>query len=176
MSVQKAAHTYARALYELAFEEWLKELRSAWNSLGQDSKGLAALDDAGTAFAERQSQLDKSLPDGISEKTRNFLYLLMSKQDLHLLDEVIRGFDNMVHGQKTARLTAQVTSAVALMGEEQKVLQATLQKRFGTGLQFDYNVDPAVLGGIRIRVGDHVIDGTVAKKLQSLKEQLGISA
>ncbi|NOZ06626.1 MAG: ATP synthase F1 subunit delta [Chloroflexi bacterium] len=176
MSAHKAAHTYAQALYELAFEEWLKELRAARKRLGQDPKEFVALDDSSTAFAERQAQLDKSLPDGISEKTRNFLYLLMSKQDLHLLDEVIRDFDNMVHGQKTARLTAQVTSAVALMGEEQEVLQATLQKRFGSDLQFDYNVDPAVLGGIRVRVGDHVIDGTVAKKLQALKEQLGISA
>jgi len=176
VSAHKAAHTYAQALYELAFDDWLKELQSAWDALEQDSAGLATLDDASTDFAERKALLDKRLPKGLSQKARNFLYLLASKQDLHLLEEIIRDFDNLVHGLATQRQTAQITSALSLSKEEQQALEANLRERFGSDLQFQYNVDPAILGGIRVRVGDRVIDGTVAKKIESLKEQLGISA
>ncbi len=176
MSAKRAVSTYSEALFELAFEEWLRELNTAWKDIGKDNALLAALDDAAAPFEERKSKLDDRLPEGLSEKARNFLYLLASKHDLHLLDEVIRDFDNQVRGRKLQRQTAQVTSAIPLTNEEKQALEAKLSEQFGVDLRFDYAVDTAILGGIRVRVGDRVIDGTVAKRLEALKEQLEISA
>jgi len=176
VSAKKAVSTYSQALFELAFEDWLEELQAAWKNLEEDAETVVAVDDSSVPFEERKARLDAHLPDNLSAKTRNFLYLLASNNDLHLLNDIIREFDNIVRGQKARRQLAQVTSAVPLTKEEQQSLETTLGKRFGADLLFRYDVDPSVLGGIRVRIGDRVIDGTVAKKIEALKEQLGVSA
>ncbi len=68
--------------------------------------------------------------------------------------------------------TARVTSAVPLTAEEQARLRASLGRRFGRELALALTVDPRILGGLIIRVGDVVIDGSLAGKLDALQDQL----
>lgn len=65
-----------------------------------------------------------------------------------------------------------VKSAVPLTDDERATLESKLQARFGEALGFEYVVDPAVLGGVLVRVGDQIIDGSVAGKLAALREHL----
>jgi len=65
-----------------------------------------------------------------------------------------------------------VTSAVPLIETEKSALEAKLRAQFGDDLACDYAVNPAILGGVTVRIGDKVIDGSVAGKLAELKEKL----
>ncbi len=67
---------------------------------------------------------------------------------------------------------AQVTSALPLSEEEKAVLFSNLAARLGTEPQLEFDVDPAILGGLVLKVGDRVIDGSVAGKLGALRERL----
>jgi ATP synthase F1 delta subunit len=68
--------------------------------------------------------------------------------------------------------TAKVTSAIALTDSEKNTLESKLRAQFGNDLSFDYTVDATILGGVVVRVGDKVIDGSVAGKLAALQEKL----
>ena len=68
------------------------------------------------------------------------------------------------------RRTARVESAIALGPELQTKIQAGLTKTYGQGLIFSFNQNPALLGGLRIKVGSDVYDGSVRARLAALNE------
>ena len=68
--------------------------------------------------------------------------------------------------------TARVTSAVPLTKEEQASLKASLARRFGRDLALALTVNPVILGGLVIQMGDLSIDGSLAGKLDTLQNQL----
>ena len=68
------------------------------------------------------------------------------------------------------RRAAKVESAVALTPEQQSGVSANLQKMYGNGLNLSFHVNPAVVGGLRVKVGSDVFDGSVAARLQELEE------
>ena len=70
----------------------------------------------------------------------------------------------------------EVVSAVPLTDAERQTLLAKLEAQHGAGLDLRYRVDPAILGGLIVRIGDKLIDGSVASKLAAMKQVLGVSA
>lgn len=74
--------------------------------------------------------------------------------------------------KRRERSVAHVRSAVALSDEQQQRLAATLQRIYSRPIAVHLEVDPDVVGGLLIRIGDEVIDGTIAGRLQSLRRDL----
>ena len=71
-----------------------------------------------------------------------------------------------------ARRTAVVESAIPLLANFQEDVKANLTKKYGPGLNVSFAVNPALIGGLRIKVGCDVLDGSVANRLQALAETL----
>jgi F-type H+-transporting ATPase subunit delta len=71
-----------------------------------------------------------------------------------------------------SEVLAKVTSAVPLTKDEQAALREKLQTRFNQPLDLRFEVEPSLLGGVRVRVGDEVIDGSVKSKLDALAQSL----
>jgi F-type H+-transporting ATPase subunit delta len=92
----------------------------------------------------------------IRDKPRGFLAVLAQFQRLVRLE--------------TARRAARVESATPLAGQFQSQLQAELSRKYGAGLSFAFVENPALLGGLRIRVGGDVYDGSVQGRLAALQE------
>ena len=68
-----------------------------------------------------------------------------------------------------------MVSAIALADEQRRALVAKLEAQYGRNLVYSYRVDPAILGGLIVRVGDKLIDGSVASKLAAMKQALGVT-
>lgn len=80
----------------------------------------------------------------------------------------------MVDTRATASsLTARVSSAIPLTDKEQAALGERLKARFGKGLNLRFEVEPSLLGGVAVRVGDQVLDGSVKGRLDALAQTLG---
>ena len=75
-------------------------------------------------------------------------------------------------GQTTV---AEITSAVELSSEERAGIEQRLQDQFGAGLEYKYHVSSSILGGLVIRVGDKLLDDSVASRLAALRQSLGIT-
>ena len=82
---------------------------------------------------------------------------------------ILEHFKRLVKLEQDRR-AAQVESAVALTPEQQSGVVGNLEKIYGRGLNLSFGVNPAVVGGLRVRVGSDVYDGTVAARLRSLAE------
>jgi ATP synthase F1 delta subunit len=69
-------------------------------------------------------------------------------------------------------IKAEITSAVELSADEQEQIRRSLAKQYGEGLVFAFEVDPSLLGGLRVRVGDRLMDNSVASRLSKLRESI----
>jgi len=162
---------YAQALHALALGEWASWLKGARQRLSEDDALLALLADASASPAEKQRRVASLLPAEASPKFRQFLGLLVDKGHLGLLGEIAASFERLVERGGVGTV-AHVTSAIELTEEEKAQLRESLRKRFGAGLDLEFSVDPSLLGGVKVRVGDTIIDGSVAGRLATLRERL----
>ena len=91
--------------------------------------------------------------------------------DVELVDEVMGRLAQLASGKATST-KAEVTSAIELSDEEKQQIRQRLAAEHGEGITFTFDVDPALLGGLRVRVGDHLVDNSVASRLAVLRESL----
>jgi F-type H+-transporting ATPase subunit b len=98
------------------------------------------------------------------------------KNQKALLDEFFSGVKGgkviVLEGTVLSGSEAEVTSALPLSESEKNTIQDTLLKDMGTNAVVTYRVDPGILGGIIVRIGDKVVDGSVATQLSELKQNL----
>jgi len=162
---------YAAAIYDLALEPWTRQLANVQKALKEDASLRAALRDAGTSTRSKLEQLSQSVPGGLGGEAYKFVGTLLEAGQLDQLDAILAEFERLVHRRPERRL-AQVTSAVPLTREEQEEFRTKLPERFGAGLDVQFEVDPTLIGGVYLRVGDQVIDGSVAGRLAALRDHL----
>jgi F-type H+-transporting ATPase subunit delta len=171
VSVQARPQDYAAAIYDLAFEPWLEQLGSIQRVLRGDAALRATLADPQTSTPDKLQRLSQAAPKQLSTDVRRFLGTLLEAGQLDQLDAILLEFEHLVRRRPELKL-AQVTSAVVLTEVEKDALRAKLVDRFGSDLEFEFNVDASLIGGVYLRVGDQVIDGSVSGKLAALRDRL----
>jgi F-type H+-transporting ATPase subunit b len=106
---------------------------------------------------------------------------LDEQRQRRLIDEFFSGIkagrvvvleEQEIERAKAGEVTAFVTSALPLTADEQKVVSSGLAEQLGQVPAIEFKVDPAILGGLVIRIGDRVIDGSVGGRLEALRESL----
>jgi F-type H+-transporting ATPase subunit delta len=163
--------TYAKAIFDTALEGWLTSLKAVDEGLKRDESIAASLGDATLELSARQDMARKAMPRGASEEVFNFVSLLISRNHIHLLGDVITQLERLSRPGPRPRV-ARVTTAVPLAENERARVEEGLTARFGSGLEFEFLVDQSILGGLIARVGDEVIDDSIAAKLAALRESV----
>jgi len=169
MAQKKTSHAYAQALLELATEAWLKGLRLANRRL-RDQDLAARLEDPSIPPDKKKELLAQVLVD-VAPQAAAFVCALVLDGDLNKLDTIVDEFEALVL-RRSQYMLAHVRSAVPLTADERRQLERNLSQRFAGTLEAEYEVDPALIGGVVVRVGDEVIDGSLAGKLSALRERL----
>ena len=165
---------YARALFDLANDERqvaaveadLKSLKAAI----AESKDLRTLIASPTFSAEDKGKglVGVGAKARFSLTTLKFLGLLAANGRAAALPAVITAFAKLAADARGA-VSAEVTTAVALTAAQAKGVQAALRQSLGKDPEITTRVDPAILGGIKVKVGSRLFDASLKSKLDSLK-------
>lgn len=170
MAEQALALDYARAYFEKAVEKHSRDLHALNNAVTRGNV-LTRLDNPAETLENKKALLNGLLPPNAETAVSNLAYLLANRNQMHLLNQVVRDFDSMV-AQGAPGVVAVVTTTIDLTAEDKSKLEAKLRNQFGQDLRFDYQLDPSILGGVIVRVGDVVVDGSIAAKLSAMKQKL----
>jgi F-type H+-transporting ATPase subunit delta len=171
------AGRYASALFGLARDErQIEAVGSSLAALAQalaDSRDFSQLiesplidrDDAAKAFAAIAGQL------GLDRITSNFLQVLARNGRKKQLQPVIRAFRRLA-AEHRGETTAEVVTAHPLKDDQVAALKAQLRARAGRDVAIETRVDPAILGGIKVKLGSQMIDASIRTKLNRLAEAM----
>lgn len=174
MEAQTLSHKYALAIFSQAVEKWLTTLRLVQDKLTADASLAESLSDSAKSFADKQKALDGIMPAETGSDIRNLLYTMLREGHLENLGEVLDELERIAKGGPAVK-TAQVTTAVELADEQKEQFRQKLRATHGKELEFKFVVDPAIMGGAVVQIGDKVIDGSVANRLEALGQALGVS-
>jgi len=175
MAEGKIARIYARALYEAAAEQGrVEEVR---HDLGEFVAAVEAspelrqfLLSAGISD-ERKIEVLMELTESGDELMRNFLRLLVDKGRESQLVNIYRAFVHLVE-EAQGLVRVEVTSAVPLPESLQEALRSKLGASLQKTVELVLKVDQNVLGGIRLGIGDKVVDATIRQRLERLRQSL----
>ena len=165
------AQRYAQAAFQALIERWQSSFVQVIEALGQDEEAFTLLADGSRSFDERERALEKVMPEDAPLEFVNLMKLLVQENDIDLLPELPGALSAVATGARQP-VRAEVTSAVELTDAEKDALRRALSQRYGADLVFSFHVDPSLLGGLRVRVGDRLIDTSVASRMTALKESV----
>jgi len=171
------AGRYATALFELALESSIVDAVTGdldrFDALVSDSPDLARLvrspvfgaDEQGKALAAVLAKI------GIGGLAAKFLMLVTSNRRLFAVRDIVKAYRALVARHK-GELTAQVTVAETLSDTHRNAIRDALKSVTGKDVGLDVKVDPAIIGGLVVKLGSRMVDSSLRTKLNSIKQAM----
>lgn len=173
--MEEIAAVYARSLFEVAQEQ--HKLDTVRDELGIFADAVDSNRELQTFFfspyfstAEKQDGLDRAVSD-IDPIVANFLKLLIENHRTPVIFRVRREFDRLWR-EENKLLPVQVTSAVELDQATVSQIGDRIAQQTGRKIDLSAAVEPDILGGIVVRVGNSILDASVRNRLEQLRKQV----
>jgi F-type H+-transporting ATPase subunit delta len=175
--LKSASLQYANALADIALAQ------------GAAEPALKQLADFGAAYAESAElrnflsspAVDREAKHGVIEKLvarlgaskiiRNFLFVVADHGRTHILPEIVSTFQDVVR-QRQGIAEAEISTPVALSAAQKAEFAFTLERMTGKRVEAKYSLDPALLGGAVVRIGDSIFDGSLRQRLNAMRARL----
>ena len=170
-----SAQRYAQAAFEVAVA---KHDLKGWRADLEDLEVI--LTNPGVALALDNPRLDEGqrvglalsvLPKDFNQERSNFLKLLVLGNRTGLISEIRAQFQALVDDAE-GRIELDVVVASKLSGDDEQAINRELAGKMGREVKVNVRVDPEIIGGLIIRKGDHVVDGSVRRRLAEMREEL----
>jgi F-type H+-transporting ATPase subunit delta len=177
--MEEIADVYARALFEVAKDGGVldrvhQELDEFADALETDRNIQVFLFSPYFSSEEKKDGVTRIVTDA-DERFVNFLELLAERHRMPALFRIRRAFDSM-WAEENRLLPVTVTSAVELDEGLVNDIGKRIEEQTGRQVELSSNVDPDVLGGLQVRVGNMVLDATVRNRLEQLRKQVAKAA
>jgi F-type H+-transporting ATPase subunit delta len=168
-----APRRYAEAAFQLAtrdgsIETWRRELEQA--AAATDGQLMDVLANPALPLDARLDVVNRVFAE-LSQSVRNIIFLLVRRHRIEQLPRVVAEFIRLDE-RRQGIVHANATSAAPLTDLEVKALTARLEQMTGGRIALETDVDASLLGGLIVRVGDRLIDGSVRGRLERLRNQL----
>jgi F-type H+-transporting ATPase subunit delta len=177
--VEEIAQVYARALWEVASEhDHADEIRE---QLGEFADAVAENRDLQVflfspyfSTDEKKEGLHKAVT-GADENLANFLDALIEKHRMPAIFRIRRQYD-VLWREANRLLPVQITSAIDLDEQTVKRIGDEIGEQTGQKIELNAEVDPEILGGIVVRVGNSILDASIRNRLEQLRKQVATAA
>lgn len=173
--VSVSARRYAQTVFELALKKkGLTRCQSDLEkvvSLSQDTDIVAYLENPKVRFEDKTRMLSEKLRDVVDPLVLNLVYLLLTKSSLSMLTDIADEYQLLIDSHKGV-VRAEVITAIPLDDEDKLKLSQRLGNIVGKKVILEPEVDPDIIGGVIVRVGGKLLDGSIRSKLAALKREL----
>ena len=168
-----AAKRYARAVFELASEEghvdeWLRHL-TAIKDVMSDPAVAAVLENPTIPAARRMELI--AAPQFLDPEATNLVRMLVETRRVDEVAGILDEYEQLVD-EAAGRVRATVTTAVELSADDRQRLGKQLSERLGKDVRVRAAVDRRIIGGLKLQYGDHLVDASLATRLQQLRRLL----
>jgi F-type H+-transporting ATPase subunit delta len=168
--------TYAGALFEVALEQdeidqILAEYTFVVESFQQNPDFFRILTSPKISHGEKQSILETTYQTSIGNSLMNFFRVLNDKKRTNAILDIYHGFQERVNSHK-GNMIAEVQSVIPLDKDAIQSLEEKLNKVTGKTVTVNNVINPEIMGGLIVQVGDKIIDGSIKRKLEHMKHDL----
>jgi len=170
------ASRYAQALFDIACEQdtvdkWQAELEQVAEALGTSGDLQRALYHPRVTSSQKHALLAGVFEGRISKTPLDFLFLLVDRHREIYLADIVARFTALADARRGV-VEAEVDSTLELSAAEKERLTAIMEKVTARKVRAKYQVNPALIGGVVVRIGDRVLDGSLRTRLVRLAERL----
>ncbi len=170
------ARNYAEALLELArkandLRGWGEMLDSVANAVESDRRLRVFLESPRVSAQKKNEVIQKAYGAQLPRNFVRFLQALVSNRRQMLIPVIAHEYNDLVD-QVEGRVHASVTVAREADEADRELITTQLSRAFGKDVVPHFRVDPAILGGVVVRVGDTVLDGSVRRRLATLRAKM----
>jgi F-type H+-transporting ATPase subunit delta len=170
-----AAKRYAQAVFSLGKEQgtldaWGDDL-AMLSRIVADDRIATYLTNPSVAAERRIEAFETSLNTNVQPEARNLARMLVERNRTMLIPDIREMFDAQLRAERGIAV-ANVTTAEQLNDAEQDVIRQKLETMTGQKVELAMEIDPDIIGGVIIRIGDQVIDGSVRNKLEKMRSRL----
>ena len=174
--VGKLAEKYAMAVFELAEEQNMldavKDELAMVDSLFKEQTDLQEfVCNPRVPSVAKRDVLKQVFADKVQPFVLNFLLIVADRKREAILPEIIKAYNRFLN-EKRGIMEVQVTTARALSDAQAEALSTQLGKKLNSRVILEKTIDPAIIGGVVVRVGDKLIDGSVGRQLKRLEMAL----
>ena len=171
-----SARPYARAVYAQATEtasvaSWGDAL-SLMAAVASDASMQEILDKPQLSKEQKGEIMLKVLSDKLNQQQQNLVRLMAENGRLRALPEVAHQFE-IYRAEAEGKVEAEVISAFALTSEQERAITEMLKSKLGRDVSITTSTDESLIGGVIIKAGDTIIDGSMKSQLESLAITLG---
>jgi F-type H+-transporting ATPase subunit delta len=169
-----AAKPFAAELFDTATRK--RQLDMCYSILNKaaelikDRQATALLEDGGVHFLDKVELLNERLGES-DHLVMNLIYQLMTDGTLGMLADIAEEY-NRLYDNLNGSIKAQITTAISLDDIEKLKVSQRLERMTGKKVVLEAEIDPAIIGGIIIRIGDKLIDGSLRRKLELMNKTM----
>ena len=173
--MEEIAEVYARALFEVAcdqdaLDEIQEQLGQFADALGESRDMMQFLFSPYFSTEEKKSALERAI-EGAHPAFMNFLESLVERHRMPVVFRIRERFDHMWEEERKL-LPVEVTSAVSLDEATVQSIGERIGEQTGRKVQLSSRVDPEILGGLVLRVGNFILDASIVNRLEQLRKQV----
>jgi F-type H+-transporting ATPase subunit delta len=170
------ARRYAQALFELAVEMSVldqvdRELRELAGLVLKNNELKYLLNHPNIESKTKKETLEMVLDDTVSDISKHFLFLLIDRRRQNMLALIQREFSRLANIERNI-VEAKVISALSLTSSQEEKLKQVIAKCTGKNVQLLAEVNSDLIGGVKLQIGDRVMDGSISTALYKMREEL----
>jgi F-type H+-transporting ATPase subunit delta len=175
--LKSASLQYANALADIALaqgaaEPAAKQLADFAAAYAESAELRTFLASPAVTLDAKHAVVEKLVARlGASKIIRNFLFLIADNRRTQILPEIVAAFQQVVR-QRQGLAEAEVSSAIEMSAAQKNELAKTLERLTGKKIETKYSLDPALLGGAVVRIGDTIYDGSLRSRLNEMRARL----
>ena len=173
--MEELAQVYARSLFQVAREQNvlddIHDQLGIWSDTLSENRDLQVFFFSPRFTSNEKKDAIRKIIDGGDERFVNFLELLAERHRLPVSFRIRRAFDDMWR-EENKLLSVQVTSAVDLDEALVKSIGERIEERTGRRIELTSKVDPDIIGGLILQVGNRILDASVHGRLERLRRQI----